>query len=107
MGDVQLTEVLFAATGFLNDLNQAGPELLDGGDVVGEHAHLSRFGGNVDLNAACRPWVRMTSSLIAYNLSLHIFRLVDGRVRKSQGQLDFVRGYIGVGPRLDAWPEGG
>lgn len=44
------TEVLLAATALLNDLDQTGLQLLDGGNVVGEDTHVTRLGGQVDLN---------------------------------------------------------
>lgn len=46
----QHTEVLLAATALLDDLNQTGLQLLDGGDVVGEDTHVSRLGGQIDLD---------------------------------------------------------
>jgi hypothetical protein len=42
---------LFAAAALLNDLDEAGLQLLNGGDVLGEDTHLSGLGGNVDLYA--------------------------------------------------------
>lgn len=43
------TEVLLGGTALLNDLDETGLELLDGGNVVGEDTHLTGGGGNVDL----------------------------------------------------------
>jgi hypothetical protein len=43
------TEVLLAGTALLEDLNETGLELLDGGNVVGEDTHLTGGGGEVDL----------------------------------------------------------
>lgn len=43
------TEVLLVGTALLEDLNETGLELLDGGNVVGEDTHLTGGGGDVDL----------------------------------------------------------
>lgn len=57
------TEELLAAA-LLNNLNQTGLELLNGGHVVGQDTHLSRLGGQVDLDdilglvEGLRCWVR-------------------------------------------------
>lgn len=45
------TEVLLAAAGFFDDFNEAGLELFDGGDVVGEDAHIACLGWDVHLHA--------------------------------------------------------
>lgn len=73
-------EELLAAATVLDDLNQTGLQLLDGGNVVGENTHLSGLGGDVDLD--------------------DILGLVDGLVGESQAQLDLVRGSIGIGSSL-------
>lgn len=44
------TEELLASAALLQNLNETGLELLDGGDVVGENTHLTSFGGDVDLD---------------------------------------------------------
>lgn len=44
------TEKLLAASALLNNLDQSRLELLDRGDVVGEETHLTRLGGDVDLD---------------------------------------------------------
>lgn len=44
------TEKLLATGALLNDLDQSRLELLDRRDVVGEEAHLSGLGGDVDLD---------------------------------------------------------
>lgn len=49
-GFVLHTEELLAAAALLDDLDQTGLQLLDGGDVVGEDTHLSGLGGEVDLD---------------------------------------------------------
>lgn len=49
-GPGQRTEELLAAAALLDNLDQAGLQLLNGGDVVGEDTHLSRLGGQVDLD---------------------------------------------------------
>lgn len=43
------TEVLLGGAALLEDLDETGLELLDGGNVVGEDTHLTGGGGNVDL----------------------------------------------------------
>jgi hypothetical protein len=43
------TEVLLGGAALLNDLDETGLELLDGGNVVGEDTHLTGGGGDVDL----------------------------------------------------------
>ena len=43
-------EELLAAAALLNDLDQAGLELLDGGHVIGEDTHVAGLGGDVDLD---------------------------------------------------------
>jgi hypothetical protein len=44
------TEELLAVAALLDDLDQTGLQLLNGRDVVGEDTHLSRLGGEVDLD---------------------------------------------------------
>lgn len=44
------TEELLAAARLLDDLDQTGLQLLDGGHVVGEDTHISGLGGQVDLD---------------------------------------------------------
>lgn len=51
MCDAKRTEELLAAGGLLDNLNEAGSQLLDGGNVAGEDTHVTSLGGNVDLNA--------------------------------------------------------
>lgn len=48
------TEELLGATTLLNNLNKAGLQLFDRGNVVGEDTHLTGFGGNVDLDTISR-----------------------------------------------------
>jgi len=43
---------LLAAAALLDDLNKAGLQLLDRGNVVGEDTHISSLGGQVNLDAA-------------------------------------------------------
>lgn len=45
------TEELLAASGLLNNLNEAGSQLLDGGNVASEDTHVTSLGGDVDLDA--------------------------------------------------------
>jgi len=47
---IEHTEKLFAATTFLNDLDQAGLQLFDRWDVLCEDTHLSGFCCDVDLD---------------------------------------------------------
>lgn len=47
---IPLTEVLLAAAALLDDLDQAGLELLNGRHVVGQHAHLAGLRRQVDLD---------------------------------------------------------
>lgn len=44
------TEELLAAGGLLDNLNETGSQLLDGGNVAGEDTHVTSLSGNVDLN---------------------------------------------------------
>jgi len=46
-----LTEELLAAGALLDDIDYAGPELLNRWDMVGKNAHIAGFGGDVDLDA--------------------------------------------------------
>lgn len=48
------TEELLGTTSLLNNLNEAGLELLDRRNVVGENTHLTGLGGDVDLNDILR-----------------------------------------------------
>jgi hypothetical protein len=50
MREVKRTEELLAAGGLLDNLNETGSQLLDGGNVAGEDTHVTSLGGNVDLN---------------------------------------------------------
>lgn len=45
------TEKLLVAAALFNDLDQTRLELLDGGHVLREDTHLSRFGRDVHLHA--------------------------------------------------------
>ena len=45
------TEVLLGGTTLLDNLDKAGLELLNGGNVVGEDTHLTSLGWEVDLDA--------------------------------------------------------
>ena len=51
------TEVLLGGTALLEDLDETGLELLDGGNVVGEDTHLTGGGGNVDLGTVIARFV--------------------------------------------------
>lgn len=44
------TEELLAGAALLHNLNETGLKLLNGGNVVGKDTHLTRFGGDVDLD---------------------------------------------------------
>lgn len=46
------TEVSLAAATILDDLDHARLQLLNGGNVVGQDTHISRLGGDVDLDDA-------------------------------------------------------
>jgi hypothetical protein len=48
------TEELLGATTLLNDLNETGLQLFDRRNVVGKDTHLTRLGGNVDLDTVSR-----------------------------------------------------
>jgi hypothetical protein len=48
------TEELLAATTLLEDLDQAGLQLLDGRNVVRKNTHFSRLRRNIDLNDILR-----------------------------------------------------
>lgn len=49
-GRIGHTEELLVGTALINDLDKAGLQLLNGGDVVGEDTHLTGLGGDVDLD---------------------------------------------------------
>ena len=51
MSGMRRTEELLAAGGLLDNLNETGSQLLNGGNVAGEDTHVTSLGGNVDLNA--------------------------------------------------------
>lgn len=105
-----LTEELLAATRLLNDLHEAGLQLLNGWDVLCEDTHLSRFGRNVDLHAirntlapACSSNLLddcIVSSVTFCRVDAHILTLVDCLMRQRQTQLDLVGRYVGVRPLL-------
>jgi hypothetical protein len=75
------TEELLVGTTLLNDLNETGLQLLNGGNVVGEDTHFSGLGGDVDLDNAGR--------------------LEDSLVRKGQRKLDLVRHSLSVTSALE------
>lgn len=52
MEGVRRTEELLAAGGLLDNLNEAGSQLLNRGNVAGEDTHVTSLGGNVDLDTA-------------------------------------------------------
>jgi hypothetical protein len=80
-------EELLRASGLLDNLNQTRLQLLNGRNVVGEDTHLSRLGGDVDLD--------------------DIVGLVDRLVREGKAQLDLVGDGLGVGSSLEGNSDGG
>lgn len=44
------TEELLGTTSLLDNLDDSGLQLLNGGNVVGQDTHFTGLGGNVDLN---------------------------------------------------------
>lgn len=52
-GDGGRTEEGLATSALLDDLHDAGLQLLDGRYVVGKNTHDAGFSGNVDLDAVC------------------------------------------------------
>ena len=48
------TEEALGATALFDDLEETGPELLDGRDMVGKNTHVTRGGGDVDLDAVSK-----------------------------------------------------
>ena len=51
------TEVLLGGAALLEDFDETGLELLDGGNVVGEDTHLTGGGGDVDLGPVIARFV--------------------------------------------------
>lgn len=51
------TKVLLGGTTLLDNLDKAGLELLNGGNVVGEDTHLTGGGGDVDLGPVVAKFV--------------------------------------------------
>lgn len=49
LGANRRTEVLLGGATLLNNLDETGLELLDGGNVIGKDTHLTGGGGDVDL----------------------------------------------------------
>lgn len=55
---VRTEELLaLAPSAFLDDLNKARLQLLNGRYMVGEYAHFAGFRRYVDLDAMCRRWL--------------------------------------------------
>lgn len=59
VGTVGRTEELLGGTALLDDLDETGLELLNGGNVVGEDTHLTGLGGDVDLDTGLKRRVSM------------------------------------------------
>lgn len=57
VGRNRRTEVLLGGATLLNNLDKAGLELLDRGDVVGQNTHLTGGGGDVDLGPVVAGFV--------------------------------------------------
>lgn len=74
------TEVLLGGTTLLKDLNEAGLQLFDGGNVVGENTHLTGGGGDVDLG----PVVAKDSSVFREQRTWT--RRAKKRTRRSSGR---------------------
>jgi hypothetical protein len=74
----RLTEPLARLAAVLDDLHDAGAEGLDGGNVVGEDAHVTGRGGDVDLG--------------------HAGRREEGLVGEDERELELVVGGGGVPP---------
>lgn len=55
-----LTKELLAAAALLDDLNQAGLELLDRGNMVGQDTHLAGLGRQIDLYATGITWTTIS-----------------------------------------------
>ena len=79
------TEVLLGGAALLEDLDETGLELLDGGNVVGEDTHLTGGGGNVDLGtviAEVRQYLRKGRRHRRHGCkwkhNIHASRAVDG-----------------------------
>ena len=51
------TEVLLGGTTLLDNLDETGLQLLNRGNVVGKHTHLTGGGGNVDLGPVIARFV--------------------------------------------------
>lgn len=49
-GEGGRTEILLASGALLDDLDETWLQLLNGGNVVGEHTHITGFRGDVDLD---------------------------------------------------------
>lgn len=72
------TEESLAGAAVLDDLDHAGLQLLNGRDVVGQDTHISRLGGDVDLDDALR---RVDGLCAAYISSA---RNCDSWIRRSR-----------------------
>lgn len=64
------TEERLIASALLDNLHEAGSQLLDRRDVVGENTHITRFSGDVDLDAMSP---KVVSSPILVPIYLCIF----------------------------------
>lgn len=67
------TEERLGAAVLLDDLDDTGLELLNGGNVVGEDTHLTRLGGDVDLDDVLRleDGLPAAVSMRCYKFSQH------------------------------------
>lgn len=81
-------------TALLDDLDDAGLELLNGGNVVGEDTHLTRLGGDVDLDDV----LRLVDGLIAAISMEGVSTRINSRMGGGHGssiESQRIRGWLG------------
>lgn len=64
------TEESLAGAAVLDNLDHAGLQLLNGRDVVGQDTHISRLGGDVDLDDALRRIDGLCAAYILARLAM-------------------------------------
>jgi hypothetical protein len=87
---------LLAAAGFFNDLDEAGLELFDGGDVVCEDAHVAGLSWEVHLDAV---FDTLVSQLVVFYIAIISAGCIPGCVVSACVE-DVVRGGIGCSPDI-------
>lgn len=89
------TEESLAGATILDDLDHAGLQLFNGGNVVGQDTHISRLGGDVDLDDALRLVDGLCAAYISSARNCVVLSTVEKTRTASRSYWIAVSSYIG------------